>query len=91
MLFNNRENNIFINVGIFIRYEISHVIYCLPWNIIITFQWFTFITKQFPHILTNYLKSHYTGIFSKPPNVFGKYWQEAERKSPPASQRGKRG
>ena len=44
------------------RYEISHVIYCLPWNIIITFQWFTFITKQFPHILTNYLKSHYTGI-----------------------------
>ena len=44
------------------RYEISHVIYCLPWNIIITFQWFTFITKQFPHILTNYLKSHDTGI-----------------------------
>ena len=44
------------------RYEISHIVYCMPWYRVISFQRLTFIAKQFPHILTYYLKSHNTGI-----------------------------
>ena len=44
------------------RYEISHIVYSMPWDRVISFQRLVFITKQFAYILTNHLKSHNTGV-----------------------------